>query len=427
MIDWILIFGKELAELTIEMAPYLMLGFLFAGILYAWFPAHKMARYLGKNNSASVFNASLLGVPLPLCSCGVIPTGISFYRNGASKGSSVAFLISTPQTGVDSIMVTWSLLGWPLAVLRPFIALVTGMIGGILTNFSENRKNKKTPPAPPVVVPNDKKKVGIIAMLRYAFVDFLQDIVKWLTIGLLIAAFMAVIIPEDFFLRYLSNDYLSMLIILLASIPLYVCATGSVPIAAVLLMKGLSPGAALVFLMAGPATNAATISVIANSMGRKTMLIYLFSIVAGALFFGTLINELLPRDLFMNAMNHIHTGGHSHEILPRWLQVGSAIILTLLMINGLARIYLPFLYKKKTSVPEPKISDTMNFKTILVEGMTCNHCKMTVENNLKKMNGVTDVKADQASGKVILEGEIINLTEAQKIVTELGYKYNGVI
>ncbi len=409
------------------MAPYLMLGFLFAGILYAWFPTQKMVKYLGKNNSASVFNAALLGVPLPLCSCGVIPTGISFYRNGASKGSAVAFLISTPQTGVDSIMVTWSLLGWPLAILRPVIALITGMLGGILTNFSVNRSNKTNPPEQNIPVETDKKQVGLIGMLRYAFVDFLQDIVKWLTIGLLIAALMAVIIPEDFFLRYLSNDYLSMLIILLVSVPLYVCATGSVPIAAVLMMKGLSPGAALVFLMAGPATNAATISVIGSALGRKTMFTYLFSIISGALFFGILINEFLPRDLFMNAMSHIHTGGHAHEILPRWFQVGSAIILTILMINGLLRVYFPSVFQKKVNNNDSLKTNPMNNQTFLVGGMTCNHCKMTVENNLRKMSGVSDVKIDLASGKVTVEGDNINSSDAEKTITDLGYKFNGVV
>jgi len=425
--EWIVLFGKELVKLTIEMAPYLLLGFLFAGILYAWFPNDKMVKYLGKNNSASVFNAALLGVPLPLCSCGVIPTGVSFYRNGASKGSSVAFLISTPQTGVDSIMVTWSLLGWPLAVLRPIIALLTGMAGGILTNFTVNRENKKNPPVSEPLPTPVKQRVSFMGMLKYAFVDFLQDIVKWLTIGLLIAALMAVIIPEDFFLRYLSNDYLSMFIILLASVPLYVCATGSVPIAAVLMMKGLSPGAALVFLMAGPATNAATISVIGNTMGRKTMFTYLFSIISGALFFGILVNEFLPRDLFMNAMNHIHTGGHQHEILPRWLQNGSAIILAGLMLNGLLRIYLPSIFQKKTQNINPINTEIMNFKTIQVEGMTCNHCKMTVENNLKKMSGVSDVKVDLVSGKVTIEGDNLNISDAEKTINDLGYKYKGVV
>ena len=133
-------FWSELVTLTLEMAPYLLLGFLFAGVLYAWFPSHKIVRYMGKNNSASALNAALLGVPLPLCSCGVIPTGISFYKNGASKGSAVSFLISTPQTGVDSIMVTWSLLGLPMAIIRPIIAFITGVFGGILTNRLEKKE-----------------------------------------------------------------------------------------------------------------------------------------------------------------------------------------------------------------------------------------------------------------------------------------------
>jgi hypothetical protein len=347
--EYINTFWNELVSLTLEMAPYLMLGFLFAGILYAWFPAGKMTRYLGKNNSASALNAALLGIPLPLCSCGVIPTGISFYKNGASKGSAVSFLISTPQTGVDSIMITWSLLGLPMAIIRPIIALFSGVFGGILTNRLENRDPKNGEMKAPTGG-GKTKKVGILGMLGYAFGEFLEDIVKWLVIGLLIAALIAVVIPEDFFLRYLSNDYLSMLIILVASIPLYVCATGSVPIAAVLMMKGLSPGAAIVFLMAGPATNAATISVIGNSMGRKTLIRYMVSIIGGALLFGTLVNELLPREWFTNPIQHIHGGEHQHEILPHWLQVGSAILLTLAILNSLYRKYIKPRMNRGTSI-----------------------------------------------------------------------------
>ena len=166
-------FLNELTSLTIEMAPYLLLGFLFAGILYAWFPAGKVYKYLGKKNLRSVINASLLGIPLPLCSCGVIPTGVSFFKNGASKGASVSFLISTPQTGVDSILVTWSLLGWPLAIIRPIIALFTGIFGGWLANRSETNNPVVNPASEPLpeVLP---RKTGLVGMLRYAFVDFIS-------------------------------------------------------------------------------------------------------------------------------------------------------------------------------------------------------------------------------------------------------------
>lgn len=419
--NYITDFWNELVGLTIEMAPYLMLGFLFAGILYAWFPAEKMTRYLGKNNSASALNAALLGIPLPLCSCGVIPTGVSFYKSGASKGSAVSFLISTPQTGVDSIMVTWSLLGLPMAIIRPIIALFTGVFGGILTNKQEKKENPHNK-KPKVKITENKKKIGVTGMLKYAFGEFLEDIVKWLVIGLLIAALIAVIIPEDFFLRYLSNDYLSMLIILVASIPLYVCATGSVPIAAVLMMKGLSPGAAIVFLMAGPATNAATISVIGNSMGRKTLFRYLASIIGGALLFGVIVNELLPREWFINPIQHIHGEEHGHEILPYWLQIGSAILLTLAIINGLFRKYLlPRLRKPRINVENLKFDD-MN-TIVKVEGMTCNHCKMNVEKGIKEVQGVKNVDANVNTGKVIVEGDNIDFGKVKDTVNSLGYKF----
>ena len=134
MAQYIVQYLNAFADMTMEMAPYLLLGFLFAGILYVWFPRKKVYKYLGKPNSASVINAALIGIPLPLCSCGVIPTGISFYNSGASKGSSVSFLVSTPQTGADSIMVTYSLLGLPMAIIKPVIALFTGFFGGFMTN-----------------------------------------------------------------------------------------------------------------------------------------------------------------------------------------------------------------------------------------------------------------------------------------------------
>jgi uncharacterized protein len=401
------------------MAPYLLLGFLFAGILYAWFPADKVYKYLGKKNFRSVLNASLLGIPLPLCSCGVIPTGVSFYKNGASKGASVSFLISTPQTGVDSILVTWSLLGWPLAIIRPIIALFTGLLGGLLTNRGEKDKINETADVVAAAPIAPRKKIGVSGMLRYAFVDFMQDIVKWLTIGLIIAAAMAAIIPDDFFTNYLQNDYLSMLLVLVASIPLYVCATGSVPIAAVLIMKGLSPGAAIVFLMAGPATNAATMSVIGNTMGRKTLITYLFSIIAGAIFFGILINEIFPRDFFLNAMGHLHHENHEHGFLPYWLQAGSAIVLSILMAYGLFMKYIhPKFLSKKTIVEK---SENMNELLIKVDGMTCNHCKSNVENNLRKISGIKDVQIDLSSGKVSIHGEKLDKAEIADTITNLGY------
>lgn len=422
-------FGLALVGITEEMAPYLLLGFLFAGILYIWFPKKKVYRYLGKSNSASVLNAALIGIPLPLCSCGVIPTGISFYKSGASKGSSVSFLISTPQTGMDSIMVTYSLLGLPMAIIKPIIALFSGLLGGFLTNFfGRNNAGSESLNNESAVEENGINR-SLLGMLRYAFVEFLEDIAKWLVIGLFIAAVIAVLIPDSFFTAYLGNEYLEMLLILVAAIPLYVCATGSIPIAAILMLKGLSPGAAIVFLMAGPATNAATITVIGKVFGRKTLLIYLVSIIIGALFFGILVNDLLPREWFTDPLQYFHGEHHEHGFLPYWLQIGSSILLSLLILNALFRKYgrkfLPSVIKTSTKSP----NDNINMKdlNIIVKGMTCNHCKSTVEQNVGRLPGISNVDADISSGKVHLSGENFDLAEIQREIESLGYKYNGLV
>ncbi len=335
---YIKLFFNELFSLTNEMSPYLLLGFLFAGILHVYIKKETINRYLGKRNFKSVILASLFGIPLPLCSCGVIPTGISFYKEGSSKGATVSFLISTPQTGIDSILVTYSLLGLPFAILRPIVALFSGIFGGLLTNIID-KKGNKIQENPICSCEKDEKQTqkrnSIFTMLKYAFVEFLQDIAKWLIIGLVIAALISVLLPDDFFTRYVGDNLLSMLIVLVASIPLYVCATASVPIAAVLILKGLSPGAALVFLMAGPATNAATITVLGKSLGKSTVLSYLVSIIIGAFFFGILIDSFFPKDFFIDKIQIMH----HQDIIPEWIKISSSVILTLLLINGLLKKY----------------------------------------------------------------------------------------
>ncbi len=409
--------------LSLEMAPYLMLGFLFAGILYVWFPKKKVYKYLGKPNAASVINASLIGIPLPLCSCGVIPTGISFYNSGASKGSSTSFLISTPQTGVDSILVTYSLLGLPMAIIRPVIALFTGVFGGFLTNFFDTDRKKGGQQKEEAINENNIDR-SLPGMLRYGFVEFMEDIAKWLVIGLLIAALIAIVVPETFFTAYIGNQYLEMALVLVAAIPLYVCATGSVPIAAMLMLKGLSPGAAIVFLMAGPATNAATMTVIGKVFGRKSLLIYLFSIITGSLFFGILVNEFLPREWFLNALTSIHGGEHAHDILPGWLHTGSGIVLGLLVINALLRKYFPSVFKpekKKTT----EIYLSMKNNEIIVTGMTCNHCKAIVEENVGKLDGIDRVEADINKNRVKISGKDYDLEKVKEKIESLGYNYGG--
>jgi len=422
----------ELWFLLLEMAPWLLLGLIFAGILKVYFPQKHIDRYLGKSNFKSALNASLLGIPMPLCSCGVIPTGISFFKNGASKGATNSFLISTPQTGVDSIFATYSMLGWPFAVLRPIVAFFTGVVGGVLTNWLVKTKPKAVSPFASFKLDiatvegsencnddcgcetsTEEKGHSLVRAANYAFIELLQDIAKWLLIGFLAAALIAVVLPNDFFSRFQGLGFLEILIILLASVPIYICATGSIPIAAVLLLKGVSPGAALVFLMAGPATNVATMTVLGKTMGRKSLIIYLATIIVGAIVFGMLTNLLIPADFILSKIMHIHGDGSEHEMLPAWLQLSSALLLILLMIGG---FFLQKYQKKRKMMQDEGV-------VISVEGMTCSHCEANVKRNLEALKGVKKVHANNQSNSVKIIGSKYSLEKIKQTVNGLGYKF----
>lgn len=402
---------NETIYLFNEMSPYLLLGFLIAGLLYVYFPPRLVGKYLGSKGLKSVIYAAILGIPLPLCSCGVIPTGVSFYRTGASKGASVSFFISTPQTGVDSIAVTYSLMGLPFALIRPFIALATGIAGGFFADRADQKDNRDKA----VDVEQEAPVTGrnaFVRMMKYAFGDFLQDIAKWLIIGILLAAVIGVAVPDDYFTGYIESTWLGMLVLLAASVPLYVCATGSVPIAAALMMKGFSPGAALVFLMAGPATNIATMTIIYKVFGKKTLSIYMISITAGALVFGAIINVFLPVEWFHRGV----VAGEGSHLLPHWLKAASSVILALLLVNGLIQKYKYLIIKKKK---------TMEAKSIIVEGMTCKHCKTNVEKALMAIDGIRLAEADPASGRVEIAGKGINEAKLKEAIEKAGYSYKG--
>jgi uncharacterized protein len=419
-VDYLKNFGSELFFILTEMSFYLLLGFFFAGLLHLLFPKKKVKKYMGKNNFRSIMNASLLGVPLPLCSCGVIPTGVSFFKHGASKPSTVSFLISTPQTGVDSIFVTYSLLGLPFAVIRPIVAFITGIFGGIIAKQVDRGADKKEE----LVTNDDDDNIPagffpkVREMFRYSFVEFLQDISNWLVLGLVLAALISVFVPDNFFAEKIPNSFVGMLLILVVAIPLYICATASVPVAAALILKGLSPGAALVFLMAGPATNAATITMIGKVLGRKSLFAYLGAIVTGAILSGLFIDNFLPREWFMLSEHYGHIHNH-HEMLPIWLKTASAIILALLLVNGYVQKYLI-----KHNMGNQNAGTNFNpatIQTIYVGGMTCNHCKANVENSVKAARGVESVMVDLASGKVEISGDGVDLVSVRKGIEEIGY------
>ncbi|RIJ45481.1 heavy metal-associated domain-containing protein [Maribellus luteus] len=439
MMEYIANYFTELWFLVLEMAPWLLLGLIFAGLLKVYFPQKHIDKYLGKRNFKSALNASLLGIPMPLCSCGVIPTGISFYKDGASKGATNSFLISTPQTGVDSIFATYSMLGWPFAILRPLVAFVTGVVGGVLTNVFVKEKPKPQVAASPFAsFKIDTKAVSgaescndascgchdekeedhrpsLVRAADYAFVELLQDIAKWLVIGFMLAALISVLLPDDFFTRFQGWGIVEILVILAASVPIYICATGSIPVAAVLLMKGVSPGAALVFLMAGPATNVATMTVLGKTMGKRSLAVYLGTIIGGAIVFGLLTNWLIPADLILSKVMHIHGDGSEHSMLPHWLELASAVLLTGSIIGG----YFYQKFRKKQGMK------AMEGVTINVEGMTCSHCEASVKRNLESIRGIKSVMADNSHNTVKIFGSGYKMDKVKETIEQLGYRYIG--
>lgn len=400
-----------LIDLLNEMSPFLLLGFLFAGILHEFIPQTVYRKSLAKGDFRSVLLAALIGVPLPLCSCGVLPTAMSLRREGVSKGATVSFLISTPQTGVDSIIATASLLGLPFAVIRPIVAFVTALLGGCMVNKFCKEEEAATIEKHSGTAGNKGFVAKCIGSLKYAFVDMLQDIGKWIVIGLVIAAAITVLVPDGFFTAYNDKPIVSMLIVLAFSIPMYLCATGSIPIAAALMLKGLSPGAALVLLMAGPATNTAAILVINKVLGKRTMILYLFTIIVSAIGFGLLIDYIMPQEWFQTKI--VPQGDMSDccsAHATAWWKWASSVLFTILIIAAFAIKYF-----------EPKNSTTMK-KSFKIKGMMCNHCKANVEKNIAKIEGVTAVSVDLEAGIAYVDGNF-DVNKVIETIDSLGYEY----
>lgn len=295
MTDFIKSIIIDFWDTVAEMSPYLLLGFLVAGVLSVLVSQRLVERHLGGRGIWPLVKASILGVPLPLCSCGVIPVSMSLHKHGASKGSTISFLLSTPQTGIDSIFVTLSLLGPLFAVFRPLAAFVTGIVGGTLVDVFGQSTEDKSRVLPKYTdescggAENSKK---IARGLKYGFVTLPRDIGKAMLVGLVIAAVISALVPDGYFAEKLGTGILAMVVMMLLGIPVYVCATASVPVAAALILKGLTPGAALVFLMTGPATNAASFVTIWKVLGRATAITYLATVAGCALLSGILLDYI---------------------------------------------------------------------------------------------------------------------------------------
>lgn len=330
--------------LFVESAPYLLLGMLIAGVIHHWVPRSAVESVLGKKGS--VISAAFIGAPLPLCSCSVIPVAMGVRRSGASKASTASFLVATPETGVDSIGITYALMGPIMAIVRPVAAIFSAIITGIAIAIWGNED------APIASEPAAKKcchghtqtpsrptwRDKAIGVFTYGFDKLLADFMRWLIIGLFFAALIVTFVPANWMASYGSGP-LAMMLMVAISIPMYICATASTPIAVGLLMAGISPGAALVFMLTGPATNIATLMVIKNELGKRELYLYLTALIGSALVAGLLVDYLFTAFDWSLALNH---GEHSE--MQSLLYSLSALVLAALMIW---QVVSPWLFKRQ--------------------------------------------------------------------------------
>jgi len=415
-----------------EMAPYLLFGFFVAGLLSVLISPAWVERHLGGTGVGQVFKASLFGVPLPLCSCGVLPVAASLRRQGASRGATSAFLLSTPQTGVDSIAVTYGLLGPFVAVVRPIAALITGLIGGTLVHaFGEQNGVSPEPSEQDMscaiegCCDEDQGHRHTFAdAMRYGFVILPRDIGRALLIGVVLSGIISVLIAPDTLRAYLGGGLVPMLAAMVIGIPLYVCATASTPIAASLMVAGLSPGAALVFLITGPATNSAAVTTLLKVLGRRTTMIYLLTVAVGALATGLVVDGIVGSGIIpLSSLVDIATGGmagHDHDHgggIGWWIGQISAVVLLLVMARALW-------FRKDTGVGELEeaVAEDLEVVELEVTGMNCNHCVQSVTRALSGCAGVerADVVLDTGSARVAGRG--LTTGQLKESVESLGFE-----
>ena len=325
-------------DLLQEASIYILFGIVVGGLLRVFLNPTTVVKHLGKGRFASVFKAALLGIPIPICSCGVLPVAASLKKQGANNGAVTAFLISTPESGADSIALTYALLDPVMTVARPSAAFFTATLAGVTENLF-HRVGKRTSVRPDLACLVDNCCDGVDCPpeehsqhhgftekltfgMRYAVVELWGDLAGWFFIGLFLAGAITTLIPDDFMTMYLGGGLLAMVIMLAAGVPLFICATASTPIAAALILKGASPGAALVFLLAGPATNIASLAVLFAILGKRATAIYLAAISVVTVICGLVLDQIY----FFFDLSAKALVGQAAELIPVWIQLGGAFI-----------------------------------------------------------------------------------------------------
>jgi uncharacterized membrane protein YraQ (UPF0718 family)/copper chaperone CopZ len=381
-------FLLEVWRVLLELAPWLLVGAGVAGLMHGLLPDNFIRQHL--SGRGGVLKAVALGVPLPLCSCGVIPAGLGLKKDGASDAASIGFLISTPQTGVDSVLVSAAFLGWPFALFKVGSAFITGAIGGWLTGAAGGEVKLLSSDAAASESAHAQK--GLRGMVAHAM-DLLQAIWGWLVVGVLVSAAISLWVPPSIFLGLGElGGVLTMLAVLLISLPMYVCATASVPIAAALVAGGMPAGAALVFLMAGPATNVATIGAVHRGFGLRVLSIYLGTIIVGSVGLGLAFDAVLP-----SAGQVVH----AHSDHSSWWAVASTVLLLAVM----ARFAVQDL-RRWWAARQLRQGPMAGSVEVGVQGMTCSGCVSRLEKVLQQAPGVDKVVVTLEPGRAIVSGSV---------------------
>jgi len=392
-------------QILLELSPPLLGGLILAGLIHLLLPPGFIHKTLSRRGLPSVFKSVMVGVPMPLCSCGVVPTALGLRKEGASNGATTAFLISTPQTGVDSILVSANFLGWPFAIFKVITAFVTGIIGGFFADhaekpstIAEDHDGNFTP------VPKTFSEFW-----HYTVVELYGAIEKWIIIGVLLAALITALTPDNYFADMaLTQGFTGMLLMLAISIPLYVCATGSVPIAASLVMAGMPLGTALVFLMAGPATNVATIGAIYRTLGARLLGVYMATVIIMSIAFALLFESMFAETMIVAV--HQHTDN----------LLGIISFIVLLLVT--AWLYYQRQVDRKLKL-EKMVENDMGI-TLNVDGMSCQHCVASVKKSVEAIDGVDEATPDLDTGKVMINGDHLDNDKIRQAITDAGYTVN---
>ncbi|MBN2725382.1 MAG: permease [Deltaproteobacteria bacterium] len=371
-----------------QMALWLLGGFFIAALLHVLIPFSYIRKHLGSSNVGGVLKAGVIGIPLPLCSCSVLPVATSLRRAGASKPSVLTFLVTTPVTGVDSIAATWAFMGWFFTLGRLIVSIIIGLVAGLISIFSEvedsTEENSEISSNKPESSSGRLKEI-----INYTFIELPSTIASSILLGLLIGGLITTLIPPGFIHEHIGTGIWGILISVIIAIPVYVCATGSIPIAAAMAVSGFSPGATLAFLIAGPATNAVAITTIRKLLGNKNLIIYLSVIFMGstlsAIAFDKII-ELFNIDISLHVKNHSHSGANFTDY------ASGVVLFGLLFYHAVtgSEFYQKLFQKTVTKESEQQMpSHILN-----IPDMTCNHCKMNVTNILSQIPGVSSVEID---------------------------------